>query len=265
VDFKRSPCRPVLNPQVARYALQVLNGDTRGDGTSAPQFQDLYNANPGVSIAGKTGTVNATDAHGHQVSTNAGLWFVGLTPNLAATTAMFDITNSRKPISGLPNMTADQASHQTGEFAAKVWANALTPMLQGQQWAWADPNDIQNGTSVPNVVNQPYDEARQTLLDNGFRVVRSQVDCGSATNYGAVAFQSPSNIAVAGSTVTLCVSNGTAPYTPPPPPKPKPKPKPTRTLPGRPTIPTPPGRGGGGGGRGGGGGGGGGVGVPPPH
>ncbi len=47
VDFKRSPCRPVLNPQVARYALQVLNADTH-QGTSAPQFQNLYSADPGT-------------------------------------------------------------------------------------------------------------------------------------------------------------------------------------------------------------------------
>ena len=197
VDFKRSPCRPVLNPQVARYALQVLDADTH-QGTSAPQFQNLYSADPGLSIAGKTGTVNATDVHGRQVTKNAGLWFVGVTPNLAATTAMFNITNSRKPISGLAGMTDDQAGHLDGEFAARVWANALTQPLQGQQWTWPDPNAIPNGVPVPNIVNQPYDQARKALTQNGFKVVRSPVDCGSATNYGAVAFQSPSNVAAAG-------------------------------------------------------------------
>ncbi|HZC53897.1 MAG TPA: penicillin-binding transpeptidase domain-containing protein, partial [Mycobacterium sp.] len=241
IDFKRSPCTPVMSPQVARYALQVLGGDTRGQGTSAARFQSLYASNPGLSIAGKTGTVNATDVHGRQVTKNAGLWFVGLTPDLAATTAMFNITNSRKPISGLANLSADQAGHLTGEFAAGVWANALSPILSGRQWSWPDPNDVANGNPVPNVVNHPYDEARHLLMQNGFKVVRSAVDCGSQTNYGAVAFQSPSVIAPPGSTVTVCVSNGTAPYSPPPPPKPKPKPTKPRTS----VTPRPPGHGGG--------------------
>ena len=239
IDFKRSPCRPALNPQVARYALQVLNADTH-QGTSAPQFQNLYSADPGVSVAGKTGTVNATDVHGRQVTKNAGLWFVGVTPNLAATTAMFNITNSRKPISGLAGMSNDQAGHLDGEFAARIWANALTQPLQGQQWTWPDPNAIPNGVPVPNIVNQPYDQARKQLTQSGFKVVRSPVDCGSATNYGAVAFQSPSNVAAPGSTITVCVSNGTAPYSPPPPPKPTTKPKP-RTSPGH-SAPAPPSR-----------------------
>ncbi len=253
-DFKRSPCMPVLNPQVARYALQVLDGDTK-QGTSAPQFQDLYNANPGLAIAGKSGTVNATDAHGHQVSTNATLWFVGVTPNLTATMAMFDITNSRKPISGLDGMSADQAGHLTGEYTARLWANALTSTLQGQQWTWPDPNDVPNGVSVPNVINQPFDLAKKTLQQSGFKVGRSVVDCGSSTAYGAVAFQSPSVMAPPGSSITLCVSNGTPPYSAPVLPKPtntKPRPGPTGQPPTGGTTRT---RRGGGGGRSG----------TPPH
>jgi membrane peptidoglycan carboxypeptidase len=252
VAVKRSPCATVMTPQVARQAQQVLTGVTHDIGTSASQFAAFYGGNPGASVAGKTGTVNATDAHGNPASTNGALWFAGITPDLAATTALFNIDNPNKPIVGLPGMSDDQAGHLTGDFAAHVWIQALGSVLQGKQWAWPDPNDIPNATPIPSVVGKPFDEAKATLASLGFKPVRTPFDCGSATTttFGAVAYQSATNVATAGATVQLCVSDGQIPYVWTPP-----KQIPHHPRPGHSTPPshgggghTPPGGGGGGGG-----------------
>jgi membrane peptidoglycan carboxypeptidase len=235
MEFKRQPCARQVTEQVARNALKLLSGDTTGQGTSAHEFQNLYSTNPGLTIAGKTGTVNASDNHGKQLSTNADLWFVGLTPDMAATTALFNIDTSTKPIVGIPNMTNDQAGHLTGAFAAGVWANALTPVLQSKQWQWPDANAIPNAVPIPTVVGKPYDEAKDQLTQAGFKVTKFGFFCGSDKIYGAVAFQSSLNVAESGSNITLCVSNGQSPYRYVPP---KPVTKKTKT-PGA----TPPGTG----------------------
>jgi membrane peptidoglycan carboxypeptidase len=247
LDFNRTPCSQKMAPQVARIALSVLSGDTHDPGTSAPAFASLYGVDPGITVAGKTGTVNASK-NGKQLTTNADLWFAGVTPNYVATTALFNIDNPNKPIVGIPGMTDDAASHLSGEFAAQIWVNTMTPVLSGQQWAWPDPNDVQNPQAVPSVIGQPYDEARTTLTQDGFKVVRSAIDCGSSEVYGDVAYQSPTNVAPAGSTITVCVSNN-QPLPLYVPPKPKPKPKPTKPTVPVPTRSLPPGGGGGGGGR----------------
>src|SRR6266567_2498810 len=204
---------------IAQNALELLTGDTKGQGTSAAQFQNLYSSNPGLSIAGKTGTVNASDNHGKQLDTNADLWFVGLTPDMAATTTLFNIDTSTKPIVGLPQMTDEQAGHLTGAFAAGVWANALTPLLQTKQWQWPDPNAIPNAAPIPNVVGKSFDEAKDQLVHAGFKVTKYAFMCGSDKIYGAVAFQSATDVAESGANITLCVSNGQPPnvYKPPPP------------------------------------------------
>lgn len=244
VAVKRSPCASVMSPQVARFAQQVLTGVTHDVGTSASEFANFYGSNPGVSVAGKTGTVNATDAHGNPADTNGALWFAGITPDLAATTALFNIDNPNKPIAGLPGMSDTDAGHLTGDFAAHVWIQALTPVLQGKQWSWPDPNDIPNATPIPSVVGKPFDEAKATLTSLGFKPVRTPFDCGSTQvqTFGAVAYQGATNVASAGATIPLCVSDGQIPYVYTPPkqtPHPHPSGHPTGhpTGPGRPTGP----------------------------
>jgi len=248
LDFDRTPCSQKMAPQVARIALQVLSGDTHAPGTSAPAFASLYGADPGITVAGKTGTVNASK-NGQPLQTNADLWFAGVTPNLVATTALFNIDNPNNPIQGIPGMNGDQASHLTGSYAAQIWVNAMTPSLSSQQWAWPDPNDVANPAPVPSVIGQPYDTARATLTQAGFKVNRSPIDCGSSQIYGDVAYESPTNVASAGATITVCVSNNQPlpVYVPPPKPKPPKRPKPSGPVP--PTRIVPPGGGGGGGGR----------------
>jgi membrane peptidoglycan carboxypeptidase len=225
LDTKRSPCTPAVSPQVARTALQVLHGDTVSPGTSAQQFQSLYAANPAMTVAGKTGTVNATDPRtGKPLATNADLWFAGVTPDYAATIAMFNIDNPSRAISGIPNMTDGQAAHLSGEFAAGVWVTAMTSTLAGKQWTWPDPNDIANGAPVPSIVGQPLAAAETTLTQAGFKYQRTAFDCGSNRPYGSIAYQGATSVAAAGSTIQICVSDGLGMpvYVPPPPPRPSP-------------------------------------------
>lgn len=246
LPVKRSPCTPQMSTQVARQAQQILASTTRAPGTSTAQFAPLYQANPGISVAGKTGTVNASD-HGKQLATNADLWFAGITPDLAATTALFNIDNPNKPITGIPNMTDDQAGLLDGEFAAQVWVNALSPSLQGKSWTWPDPNQVENATPIPSVVGKPLDEAKATLSQLGFKPQRTPFDCGSSQPFGSVAYQGATTVAPAGATIELCASDGQGAgpvYVPPPPPTKHPTKHP---APGSHTTP-----GGGGGGPGGG-------------
>jgi membrane peptidoglycan carboxypeptidase len=234
IDVKRAPCAPKMTPQVARIAQQVLGGDTVAPGTSAQQFQSLYAADPNIRVAGKTGTVNASD-HGKPLPTNADLWFAGITPDYAATTALFDLDNPSKPIIGIPNLTDDQAGHLTGEYAAGVWVAAMTSLLQSKQWVWPDPNQIPNSAPIPNVVGRPFDTAKAALAQAGFKVQRTPFDCGSNVPYGSVAYQGATNVAEAGSAISVCVSDGVPlPVYAAPPPAAKPRPPtsvPTEVVP----------------------------------
>jgi beta-lactam-binding protein with PASTA domain len=156
---------------------------------------------------------------------------------------LFNIDNPNNPIQGIPGLNGDQASHLTGAYAAQIWVNAMTPQLSGQQWAWPDPNDVANPVAVPSVIGQPYDDARTTLTQAGFKVNRSEIDCGSNQIYGDVAYQSPTNVATSGSTITVCVSNNQPlPLYVPPPPKPTPppkRPKPSNPVPPVRSLPPP--------------------------
>lgn len=227
LSFNRKPCSPKLTPQVARTALNVLTGDTHAPGTSAQQFQALYGADPAINVAGKTGTVNASDSHGNALTTNADIWFVGVTPSLVGTTALFNIDNPIKPLTGIPNMSDDLAGHLTGAFAAGVWTQALAPHLQTQSWTWPDPNAIDGAVPVPSVIGQTTDDAKAQLTQAGFKPVPYPIFCGSNVPYGAIAFQS-ATVAPPGSQITLCISNSQTPYiyTPPPPKPPSHTPKP---------------------------------------
>ena len=63
-------------------------------------------------------------------------------------------------------------------------------------------------------------QARAVFVQRGFKVAQFGYDCGSAAPQGNVAYYSPTT-AAPGTTVTICLSGGSPPYTiPPPAPKP---------------------------------------------
>jgi membrane peptidoglycan carboxypeptidase len=257
VTVKRSPEVQAISPQVALQAVDVLTNDTRFPGTSAAQFQPWYSQ--GMStVAGKTGTSVAV-VNGKDTTQNASLWFVGMTPNLVAASAVINLDHPNAPATGLPNV-ASAATQAYGAYAAGIWINALAPSLAGQHWAWTPPSAAP-GSPVPSVVGMSIAQATQTLAGAGYKVGRldsdptDPVQCASSLPANMVAYAGP-QIAPKGATITICPSSGIKQtiYTPPPPARPKPTPGGGATHPGDggptrtrghgpfPPIPSPPGR-----------------------
>ena len=219
VQVNRTPCAAKLSPQVARTALQLLVPDTRS-GTSAASFGNYYGQG-GADIAGKTGTNNATDARGNDNGKSSSLWFVGVSPTIVGTTALINFAHPSTSITGLPGVADGTPVY--GAYAAQMWENALGPVLLSQQrWTWPGPSDIPNAVPVTSVIGMDLPTAKTVLTQQGFKVAVSgngQPYCGSSQPYSSVAYEQPV-VAAPGDTVTICVSNGSAPfvYTPPPPP-----------------------------------------------
>jgi membrane peptidoglycan carboxypeptidase len=228
VRVPRSPEVQVIAPQVALQAVQILKGDTDAlPGTSAAEFQSWYSAG-GSPVAGKTGTGPVTDSHGRETDQNGALWFVGMTPNLVATSALINFDRTSAPAAGLPGVS-DPSHNAYGAYAAGVWLKALRSSLGS--WTWPDPESVP-GNEVEDVVGQPVPDAVAQLKDHGFKVSVLGGDnggllCASNQPLGTVAFYGPQR-AEKGATITLCGSVGTPQdiYVKPPPPPP-----PTSTTP----------------------------------
>jgi membrane peptidoglycan carboxypeptidase len=230
----------VLAPQVAAEAIQVLQGDTIDtDGTSYQPFQNWYSRNTSV-VAGKTGT--AVSASGAE---NSALWFAGLTPRLVATSAVINPDAPSRAIPSLPGV-ADPGTHAYGDYASRLWLDALAPTLSATHWTWPTPGQS-SGNTVPDVTGEPLGQAEQTLQASGYHVVQldaqNHLECASASPLGSVAFFAP-HTAVTGETINICPSSGIpqSRYAPPPPPiyvPPAPPQSPSPTRPGRAPKPAP--------------------------
>ena len=238
LDFKQQTPVRVLAPQVAAQAAQLLTGDTKFPGTSAGSFASWYGLNPSV-IAGKTGTQQSAT----HPDKNAAVWFVGMTPNLVAASAIINFDNTSVPSRGLVGQGVGTAY---GDFAAKVWLNALQPTMVHKTWTWPDPSLV-GVQEVPNLLGMSLADARTALSQYGMKLTElgghSALSlCPSHEPYDTIGYYGPQR-ADNGSTITVCVSSGAPQYVFIPPP-------PTHSS-------TPPGAGTGGGGGGTGGGGGG--------
>ncbi|HEY2165951.1 MAG TPA: transglycosylase domain-containing protein [Jatrophihabitantaceae bacterium] len=237
VIVKRSPATQVVSPQVAAQAVSILSGDTRFPGTSASQFANGWYSQNSSVIAGKTGT--AVD--GEKGLQNSGLWFVGMTPSLVATTAVINPSGPSNPISSLPN-SSDPANSAYGDYAAGLWLNSFAPTLLPLHWSWPDPNSPTFGVPVPPVAGQTVAQAQATLSAAGFKMTQldsaNHTTCASAQPPGTIAYAGP-EIAQKGTTIVVCPSSGVQPYVYTPP-------KPTATITKSNTNSGPPQPGGGG-------------------
>lgn len=222
----RKPCSAQMTPQVAREAVNVLLGDSTGAGTAASAYE-AYLAQGGSAVAGKTGTQNAASP----TTDNAAIWYVGVTPSYAGVMAVYNPQSPSGSLRGVPGAPDGQAQ---GVNAAALWLDAMQSTLLGQRWAWPGVNDVPGSIPVTQVTNLPLDQATAALTAQGFKVANLDqtypgVRCGSAAPYDTVAYYSP-KVAVPGTTITVCMSNGQQPYAPPPPPPP-PTPRPGRSRP----------------------------------
>jgi membrane peptidoglycan carboxypeptidase len=222
----RKPCSAQMTPQVARQAANVLIGDSTGAGTAASAYQAYYGAG-GSQVAGKTGTQNAASP----TTDNAAIWYVGVTPGLTGVMAVYNPQSPSGSLKGVPGAADGQAQ---GVNAAALWLDAVQSSLLKQPWQWPGVNDVPNSIPVTQVTNMPLDQATAALTAQGFKVANfgqtyPGVRCGSAAPYDTVAYYSP-KVAVPGTTITVCMSNGQQPYAPPPPPPP-PSPRPRASQP----------------------------------
>ncbi len=181
------------------------------------------NARIGRPAAGKTGTTqDYRDA-----------WFVGYTPQLAC--AVWMGYTPEKPMRSVHGRRVFG-----GTFSAPIWAKFMSRALKGKPvlnfksapspkytWkkAWAAPN-----TKVPSVAGMTEGTAIATLKKAEYEVHVSYA-YSSTVAKGRVISQSPAGGAKAepGAVVTIVISKGADPNTPPPPPPPPPPPDPTST------------------------------------
>jgi membrane peptidoglycan carboxypeptidase len=205
VNFTRPGCTQQFSPQVARTMLKMMTADTNSyKGTAVGYFRNWYAAG-GSPVASKTGTNNDSTDTG-----NSALWFVGVTPTLVSAAALVNPTNSTATVSGLPPSVSNNGSDVFGAYASTFWLDAYGPTLQNQNWTWPDPADVPSPVTVPNLAGQSVEQATQTLSSLGLGVSVSTVVCGSGEPAGTVGYAGPP-VVTAGSKVTLCLSNGTAP------------------------------------------------------
>jgi membrane peptidoglycan carboxypeptidase len=191
----------VVAPQVAAKAVDIMTGDTHDFGTSKDSFTGWYAKNDSF-IAGKTGTNEST-----KKDKNGSIWFVGMTPDLVAASGVINFDNTSVPSSGLKNEATGAAY---GDFAAKVWIQALQSSLVSQKWQWPDPQTV-SGIDVTDVTGMSLTDAKSALEDQQFKVqVLDNADslrCPSSETLDTVGYYGPKR-AEPGSTVTLCLSSG---------------------------------------------------------
>jgi len=203
VPFKRPGCSRKLDPYTARDVTRIMVGDTSsGIGTAASSFSGW----PGGQVSGKTGTNNGS-INGQDSGNNSALWFVGMTPNLVATTAIYNPDSPTKDILDAPNHLGF-AGNAFGAISALLWRNALQPSIGQQQWQWPDPTQIPNATAIPSVKGMQPADATALLTQNGFKVaIMTTQTCGSSYQEGVVAMAGPA-MAAPGDTINVCLSSG---------------------------------------------------------
>ena len=217
-------CTQVIEPDVADTVTSVLQGvidGPIGNRTGAK-------ASIGRPAAGKTGTADDSRA----------TWFIGYVPQLC--TAVWVGKTTPTPLQNVRINGTYYKSVYGGSIAAPLWGQAMQAALQGVPTEQlANPNgNVGQGQliTVPDVTGQPYDAARQVLIDAGFSVLRGRTVDGAPIPSGGAARTSPAagSAVPSGSTVYLYPSNGQPPRTPttsppPAPASPGPTPVPTKT------------------------------------
>jgi membrane peptidoglycan carboxypeptidase len=229
-------CAQVLEPGIADTVTSLLRGVVDGP----THGRTGVKASIGRPVAGKTGTVNESKA----------AWFIGYTPQLAASVwlGMPDPKPGRTNGTPLPmkRVTINHTYYKQvygGSIPAPNWRDAMRGALEGvpvEDFSKADASVVDGEkVPVPDVTGQPYDAAKQALIDAGFGVRSGGFVAAGPTPFGITPYTSPraGRLVTAGTTITVYVSNGRTP----PPPSPSPEPVFTQAPPSTapPPQPTP--------------------------
>ena len=221
-------CEQVLEPGIADTVTSLLRGVVDGP----VHGRTGEKASIGRPVAGKTGTVNESKA----------AWFIGYTPQLAASVWLG--VPDRKTGKPLPmkKVTINGTYYKQvygGSIPAPIWRDAMRSALEGvppEDFSKADASVVDGEkVPVPDVSGQPYDAAKQALIDAGFGVRSGGFVSAAPTPFGITPYTYPraGRLVTAGTTITVYVSNGRTPP-PPPPSSPDPVTQPSSAPPPQP-------------------------------
>lgn len=216
MKIKPPACKQVMEKGVARGVTQLLLGPLQEGGTAAGN-----SLADGRQAAGKTGT---TDNHKQS-------WFAGYTPQLS--TAIWVGSPIREyDMDGitLGGRFYDQVFG--GTIAAPIWKDVMnSASADMKKRTFTKPGKkVLNGDlrSIPDVTGMGPTQAKEKIEKAGFKVKEGSV-VDSTAQAGGIAYTQPSGQALKGTTVTMYISSGVAPYTPPPAPSTTVAPAPTTT------------------------------------
>jgi membrane peptidoglycan carboxypeptidase len=201
------PCEQAVAEPLANSMVQGLSKDDTGSGTSAGSARQFNWTRP---MLGKTGTTQEYKSAA----------FVGATPQLAASTMVFNDGPRPRPIcdgqaSGVPPRLCGNGTIYGGRAPARTFFEAMGQILGAEPalpLPGGDPRYMDGGpeNKVPNVVGKSQADATSILQNAGFPVAVKQSN--RADPKGTVVNQSPRGGALKGETITIYVSTG---YVPP--------------------------------------------------
>ena len=204
--LKAAPvCQAVLSPGIAHTATLTLQKDTSAENGATASIAAI----PGYATAGKTGT-NGGGKDG--TDGNAAMWFIGYTPNLSASVAVFNPASPSAPVRDIPGYEGQNL--YGGRAAAPIWKQAMQEIMQRfpfQAWPPEDQDVVRgDAVPVPSVIGMDLNAAKATLEGKGFQVeVGDPVD--SVVPKDHVADQSPQGLAEKNGVITLHLSTGKPP------------------------------------------------------
>src|SRR5262249_50916025 len=151
-------CRQVVTPGVAHTATVALQKDTSAENGATASIAPIS----GYPTAGKTGT-NGGGPDG--TDGNAAMWFIGYTPNLSASVAVFNPASPSSPVRDIPGHEGENL--YGGRAAAPIWKDAMAEIMQQYKptdWP-AEDGDVVRGDAVPvpTVIGMDLNTAKGTL------------------------------------------------------------------------------------------------------
>ena len=209
VSVTTKACDQVVPEGLANTLANALSKDDQGSGTAAGSAGAVGWTLP---LSSKTGTTESHRSSG----------FVGFTNNYAAANYIFDDSSTPSGICSFPLRRCGTGDLYGGSEPARTWFEAMKPVATDFGEVHLPPNDPRYvdgapGGRVPDVSGLKVDVARQRLKDAGFQVADQPTSVNSYEPYGAVVGTNPSGQTIAGSIITINISNGIAPAPPPAP------------------------------------------------
>lgn len=201
VPLTQTACEQVIEPGLAHTLANALAKDDQGVGTSAGAARSAGWTFP---VSAKTGT---TESHRSSA-------FLGFTNSLAGSAYVYGDSSSPGEICTSPLRACGDGNLFGGNEPARTWYTAVKPVIGNFPPPGLPPVDDKyvrgsQNAQVPNVAGMSQSSATATLIGSGFKV--TPVTTASGASKGTVTGSSPSGSAVPGSTITIYVSDGTAP------------------------------------------------------